>query len=86
MLPVICLGLKFEACYFFWVDRKYPQMGIPVRIYAVCSLGYSTFIRRRQRSGLYRRLLGPVSDHVLINRVSKERALHQVIKYSHGAI
>ena len=30
------------------------------------------------------RLLGPVSDHVLINRASKERALYQVIKYSHG--
>ena len=30
--------------------------------------------------------LGPVSDHVLINRESKERALHQVIKYSASAI
>ena len=29
---------------------------------------------------------GPVSDHVLINGGSKERALHQAIKYSHGAI
>ena len=31
-------------------------------------------------------LLGPVSDNVLINWVSKGRALHQVIKYSPGAI
>ena len=39
---------------------------------------YTTFIRKRQRdSGFYRRLLGPVSDHVLINCASKERALHQ---------
>ena len=36
MWPVIVLGLKFEACYFFWVDRKYSQMSIPVRIYAEC--------------------------------------------------
>ena len=33
-----------------------------------------------------RRLLGHVSDHVLINRASKERALHQAIKYSPDAI
>ena len=44
------------------------------------------FIRRRQSSGFYRRLQGPVSDHVLINRASKERALHHVIKYSQGTI
>ena len=43
----------------------------------------STFIWGRKNSGFYRRLLGPVSDHVLINRASKERALHQVIKRSH---
>ena len=36
--------------------------------------------------GFYSRLLGPVSDHDLINRVSKERALDPVMKYSHGAI
>ena len=36
--------------------------------------------------GFYGRLLGPVSDHVLINRTSKERTLHQVIKYCHGTI
>ena len=42
---------------------------------------YSAFIRRRQSSGFYRRILGPVSDHVLINRASKELALYQVIKY-----
>ena len=47
---------------------------------------FSTFIRRRQSSDFYRRLLGPVLYHVLINRASKERALHQVIKYSHGTI
>ena len=40
------------------------------------------FIRRRQSSDSYGRLLGPVSDHVLKNRASKGRALHQVIKYS----
>ena len=34
----------------------------------------------------FRFLLGPVSDHVLINRVSKERTLHQVIKCSPGAV
>ena len=45
-----------------------------------------TFIGRRQSSGLYRSLLGPVSDNVLKNRASTERALHQVIKYSHCAI
>ena len=33
-----------------------------------------------QSSGFCRCLLGPVSDNVLINRVSKERALHQAIK------
>ena len=38
---------------------------------------YSAFIRRRQSSGFYRRLLKPISDHVLINRASKERELHQ---------
>ena len=43
-------------------------------------------IRRRQSSGFYRHLLGPVSDHVLINRASKEPALHKVIKYSHGSV
>ena len=52
----------------------------------VLKLYYSTFIRRRQSSGFYRHLLGPVSDHVLINRASKWRALHQVIKYSCGTI
>ena len=35
---------------------------------------YSTFIRRRPRSGFYRRLLGHVSDNVLKNRAVKERA------------
>ena len=39
-----------------------------------------------QRSGFYNPLLGPVSDHGLKSRVSKGRALHQVIKYSPGAI
>ena len=34
----------------------------------------------------YRLPPAPVSDHVLINRASKERALHQVIKYSHRTI
>ena len=33
---------------------------------------YSTFIRRRQNSGFYRRFLRPVSDRVLINRASKD--------------
>ena len=33
-----------------------------------------------------RRLLGPVSDLVLIDYVSKGRELHQVINYSHGTI
>ena len=28
------LGLKFEACYLLGVDRKCPQMSIPVQIYA----------------------------------------------------
>ena len=39
-----------------------------------------------QSLGFYERLQGPVSDYALINRVSKERALYQVIKYSSGAI
>ena len=39
-----------------------------------------------QSSGFCWRLLGPVSDNVLINRVSKERALHQAIKYPSCAI
>ena len=39
MWPVIFWGLKFEACYFFGVDRKYPQLSIPVQIYAECPLG-----------------------------------------------
>ena len=51
----------------------------------VC-LNYTLFIRRMQSLGLYSRLLKPVSDHVLTDRVSKEQALHQVIKYSSGAI
>ena len=36
-------------------------------------------IGRIQGLGFSSRLLEPVSDHVLINRVSKGRALHQVI-------
>ena len=39
-----------------------------------------------QSPSFYRRLLGSVSDRVLINRASKEGVLHHVIKYSHGAI
>ena len=35
------------------------------------------FIWRMQSQGFYKCLVGPVSDHVLINRVSKERALYQ---------
>ena len=49
-------------------------------------LKYNLFIQRMQHLGLSSNLLGPVSDQVLINRVSKGRALHQVIKYSSGAI
>ena len=49
-------------------------------------LAHSTFIQRRQSLGFYRRLLGPVSDHVLINRASRERALRQVITYYHDTI
>ena len=37
------------------------------------------FTQRKQSSGFCRRLLGSVSDHGLINRASKKRALHQVI-------
>ena len=33
---VIFLGLKFWSLLFFWVDGKYPQMSIPVQIYAEC--------------------------------------------------
>ena len=47
---------------------------------------HRTFIRIRQSSGFFWRLLGPVSDRVLINRASMERALHQVTKHSYGAI
>ena len=54
---------------------------------STCSvLFYNLFTGRMHGLGFYRRLLGPVSDHILIHRVSKERALHQVIKYSHGTI
>ena len=49
------------------------------------SVSFETFAV--QSLDFYIRLPGrPVSDHVLINRASKERALHQVIKYSPGAI
>ena len=41
---------------------------------------FPTGRRRQQSSAFHRCLLGPVSDHVLMNRASKERALHQVIK------
>ena len=44
--------------------------------------GPAPLIRRMQSLCLYSHLLGPVSDHVLINQVRKGRALHQVIKYS----
>ena len=48
----------------------------------LASLLYIMFIRRRQSSGFYRRLLRPVvSDYVLIIRASKEQALYQAIKY-----
>ena len=47
---------------------------------------YTLFIRRMQSLGFHSCLLRPVSDHFLINRVSKEGALHQVIKYSPGVI
>ena len=43
-------------------------------------------IRRMQSLGFYSGLFRPVSGHVLINRVSNEWALRQVIKYSHGTI
>ena len=43
---------------------------------------YTLFIRRMQSLRFYSLLLGPVSDHVLINRVRKGRALHHVVKYS----
>ena len=62
------------------VATERPRLLLPQEVH-YCII-YSAFIRRRQRSGLNRRLLGPVSDDVLINRASKERALHQVIKYS----
>ena len=55
-------------------------------MYMYSTVQYSTFIRRRQSSGFYRRHLGPVSDNVLKNRASKERALHQVLKCSNGAV
>ena len=35
-----------------------------------------------QSSGFYSRLLGPVSDYVLLNRANDERELYQVISYS----
>ena len=44
------------------------------------------FVRRRQSSGFHRCPLGPVSDHVWITGANKDRALHQVIKYSHVII
>ena len=47
---------------------------------------YTRFTQRMQSLSFYGRLLGPVSDHVLINRVSKGQALHQVIKYTPGTI
>ena len=40
MWPVIFWALKFEACYFWRVGRKYPQMSVPVQIYAAYLLGY----------------------------------------------
>ena len=42
-------------------------LGHPVRL-------YNLFIQRMQSSGFFDSILGPVSDNVLINRVSKERA------------
>ena len=44
------------------------------------------FILRMQSLDFCGRLLESVSEHVLINRTSKRRALDQVIKYSPGAI
>ena len=50
------------------------------------TITYNLFTQRMQSLGFYSRLLGPVSDHVLINRASKERAFHRVILYSSGTI
>ena len=47
---------------------------------------YTLFIYRMQNLGFLSRLLGSVSDHALIDRVRKGRALHQVTKYFSSAI
>ena len=38
-----------------------------------------------QSYGFYSRLLGPISNHILINRISKDQTLQQEIWYSPGA-
>ena len=43
--PLFFWGWKFEACYFLGVGRKYPQMSMPVRIYAECPLPGNEIIR-----------------------------------------
>ena len=64
------------------VDRetltKIASKSLCLKIYSVHS--------ENESLGFCSRLLGPLSDRVWINRVSKGRALHQIIKYSPGAI
>ena len=87
----IC-NLNFDYPYFKYslvvLHVRYLQTDFildssEVRLSFLIKIGpYTLFIRRMQSLGLYRRLLGPVSEHVLINWVSNGRELHQVVKYS----
>ena len=52
--------------------KNRENRGVPAGVINYMHDYYSTFIRRRQSPAIYRRLLGPVSGHVLINRASKE--------------
>ena len=45
----------------------------------VIAISYILVTRRMQNLGFFNRLLGPISDQVVINRASKGRELHQVI-------
>ena len=67
--------------FFSFISRCTLHMSSSLKVPSVPRL-YNLFTRRMQSLDFYSRLLGPVSDHdlsLLINRVSKERALHQVI-------
>ena len=74
---------QYHSVTFFNENQLFHQF---LRLWEMASDTCSTFIRKRQSLGFCGLLLEPVLGHVLINRARKERALHQVIKYSHGTI